>query len=111
MAVAVMGASSKFWMREFDKDKEGISVLSFQPGGHIKDLNYVFGSLKMTNWFSFRSHSGFGRERGRGGERYGGGGGGGYGGGFDNRSGGVSKFYLVIVTFQRHVFQVIEVER
>ena len=56
------------------------------------------------------THSGFGRERGRGGERYGGGGGGGYGGGFDNRSGGVSKLYLVIVITKRLVLQIIEVE-
>ena len=53
VAVAVMGALSKFKMREFDKEKEGIAVLAFQPGGHINNLNEVLRSLKMTNWFSF----------------------------------------------------------
>ena len=39
VAVAVMGALSKLKMREFDKEKEGIAVMAFQPGGHINDLN------------------------------------------------------------------------
>ena len=55
------------------------------------------GPYKRDNLVFIFSLSGFGRERGRGGERYGGGGGGGYGGGFDNRSGGVSLLYPVIV--------------
>ena len=92
VVVAVgMGALSKFWMKEY-KEKEGSSDYCC---GLVNQEDILMTFIRflgsyVTIWFSFCSHSGFGRERGRGGERYGGGGGGGYGGGFDNRSGGVS---------------------